>query len=147
MPGFRAEAARFASEFRLNLSTSPWVAVTQKNVKKVRGACSWVGLAKPCYAIIKLLGDDNQVADHSRRDIPHGLIYRATDGDGAFHTNPKRKRGRVLPPHLRFGLVSASAVRGITGTPADPHQQCGCCRSQGLLDGEFGGVRIAARSG
>ena len=30
-----------------------------------------------------------------------------TGEDGTFHTNPKRKRGRVLPPRLRFGLVSA----------------------------------------
>ncbi len=38
-----------------------------------------------------------------------------TGENGTFHTNPKRKRGLVLPPRLRFGLVSASTACGIRG--------------------------------
>ncbi len=47
-----------------------------------------------------------------------GLVLRCVAStqageDGTFHTNPKRKRGLVLPPRLRFGLVSASTACGI----------------------------------
>ena len=36
-----------------------------------------------------------------------------TGEDGSSHTNPKRKRGRKLPPRSRFGLVSDSPVCGV----------------------------------